>query len=241
MLRVNPFTVTQWNAWSPARESRAAWTAWAGAPVPHQDIPIQPAPAALRRRATPLGQKALTSALACGTAARGHYVFASRNGEYDRTVAIFDALATGDRPSPADFSMSVHHSLAGLLSVHAGNRGTHTAIAAGFDSFGFGFLEAIAILAERPADPVLLVYYDEPLPSPYEQFREAHEQSPVVLALELQTSGEDGDAITFTAVPADGGSPSSSAVEDFLRFYLSKASDVISDGERMRWQWRRNA
>lgn len=241
MTRLNPIAVAQWDAWSPGRESRAAWSAWAGAPATGQDGPPPSAPAALRRRVTPLGQKTLASALACGTAANGHYVFASRHGEYDRTVSIFEALASGEQPSPAEFSMSVHHSLAGLLSVHAGNRGVHTAVAAGADSFGFGFLEAVSLVSERPADPVLFVYYDEPLPSPYERFREGGETLPLVLALELRKPSEDDRAITFTATPAENKTPSPSAAEDFLHFYLSGAPQAASDGQRMHWRWRRDA
>lgn len=234
----NAFSVKQWNAWSPARESCAAW---AGAGDRDSGGEAPSLPAALRRRTTALGQKALAAALACGPASHGRYVFASRNGEYDRTVAIFDALAAGEPPSPADFSMSVHHSLAGALSVHAGNRAGHTAVAAGADSFGFGFVEAIGLLAERPQESVLLVYYDEPLPHPYEPFRSGDEAAlPVVLALDLAAAGPDSDAITFSATAADGAPPSRSAVEDFMKFYLSGAGTAVSGGARMTWQWRRH-
>lgn len=137
--------------------------------------------------------------------------------------------------------MSVHHSLAGLLSVHTGNRGIHTAVAAGVDSFGFGFLEAISLVSERPADPVLLVYYDEPLPTPYEQFRQMGEALPMVLALELRKPTDSDDAITFSTAPTESGAPSPSAAQDFLHFYLSGAPEAVSNGQRMCWQWRRDA
>jgi hypothetical protein len=237
----NAFSVKQWNAWSPVRESRTAWAAWASAGDGDSSAETPPLPAALRRRTTALGQKALAAALACGPVERGHYIFASRNGEYDRTVTIFDALAANEAPSPADFSMSVHHSLAGLLSVHSGNRAGHTAVAAGFDSFGFGLVEAVGVLAERPAESVLLVYYDESLPHPYERFRQGEETLPIVLALKLATARPDGDAISFSATPADGAHSSPSAVEDFLKFYLSGAAEGVSGGERMTWRWRRHA
>ena len=103
----------------------------------------------LRRRATPLGQKIIGSALALESAVRdGRYVFASRHGEMSRTIRVLSDMAAGDPPSPAEFSMCVHHGLAGLLSIHAGNRKGHTALAAGADSFGYGLLEAAACLAE---------------------------------------------------------------------------------------------
>src|SRR5262249_61026398 len=90
-------------------------------------VPLMP-----RRRRTALGQKMIASALACGEAAlTGRYVLASRHGEFSRTLGILRSLAARELPSPAEFSMSVHNGLAGLLSIHSGNTRGHTALAAG--------------------------------------------------------------------------------------------------------------
>ncbi len=129
-----------------------AWAAW----LPGQ---IEPAaaeslPLLLRRRIGGLGQQALRAAWSLPDSAAARLIFASRHGEFGRTLSILDALAKGEEISPADFTLSVHHALAGLLSIARGNRHGHTTIAAGRESFGFGLLEALSCLVEKPAEPV---------------------------------------------------------------------------------------
>lgn len=195
-------------------------------------------PMMLRRRATAIGQKAIGAALACQDVGSARYVISSRHGEYARTTAIFTSLAERTAPSPAEFSMSVHHGLAGLLSIHTGNRLGHVAVAAAQDSFANGLLEAALCVADEPATPVLLVYYDEPLPAPYERFRgEAEADLPMVLAVLLGSGGTEQMSYQWrpAQVPA--------AVQDqaltFLRWLLSGARESECQGERMAWRWSR--
>ena len=206
------------------------------------DSPIA-VPMMLRRRSTALGQKMIGSALACGeTALTGRYVLASRHGEFSRTLSILKSLAAHELPSPADFSMSVHNGLAGLLSIHLGNTRGHTALAAGLDTFGFGLMEAAARLVEQPSEPVLLLYGDEPLPGEFDMFGDDDVDLPLVVALALQTPTREDDSISFHAVPRGaGGRPSTAAPIDFLRFLLSGTQSAVSEGARMTWTWRRAA
>jgi Beta-ketoacyl synthase, N-terminal domain len=239
--------VRAWSAWAPQRETPAAWRAWAGVPDIARDEADDGAiavPMMLRRRSTALGQKMLASALACGeTASTGRYVLASRHGEFSRTLGILKSLAAHELPSPADFSMSVHNGLAGLLSIHLGNTRGHTAMAAGLDTFGFGLMEAAARLAEQPNEPVLLLFGDEPLPGEFDIFGEDDIELPLVVALALQAPAAGDDGISFHAVPSGSGGarPSTAAPIDFLRFLLSGAPSAVSEGARMTWTWRRDA
>jgi hypothetical protein len=199
-------------------------------------------PMMLRRRATPLGQKVIGSALSLESAVRvGRYVFASRHGEMSRTIRILRDMAAGDPPSPTEFSMCVHHGLAGLLSIHAGNRKGHTALAAGADSFGYGLLEAASCLAEKPNEPVLLIYGDEPLPEPYDAFRDQHETAlPVTLALALAPPDQSEDTIKVSAIlRRSEDQPAGCVVSSFLRFLLSGACSASGPGGRMQWNWSR--
>ncbi len=93
-----PFQVCDWFAWAPARESRKDWRIWAGQDDAGaaDDTPMPTLPMMLRRRATPVGQKALGAALACSGVAEARYVLASRHGEFDRTVTILPSLAAGE-------------------------------------------------------------------------------------------------------------------------------------------------
>jgi hypothetical protein len=197
----------------------------------------------LRRRSTALGQKMLASALACGeTALTGRYVLASRHGEFSRGLSILKSLAAHELPSPAEFSMSVHNSLAGLLSIHLGNTSGHTALAAGLDTFGFGLIEAAAHLVEQRSEPVLLLFGDEPLPGEYDVFGGDDVDLPLVVALALHAPAAGDDGILFEALPTSAGArPSTAAPIDFLRFLLSGAQSAVSEGARMTWTWRRAA
>lgn len=232
--------VRDWFAWTPGRETRGAWLAWAGreAAAPEADTPMPVLPMMLRRRATPIGQKALGAALACDGVGEARYVLASRHGEFDRTVTLLTSLAENEPPSPAEFSMSVHHGLAGLLSIHTGNRQGHTAIAATRDSFGCGMIEAAAALQDAPETPVLFLYFDAPLPDSYAPFRSAPEANlPLVTALTLVAGG--ADQINLSCRIAEEGRASESLAEAFLKFLLTGTAKAESVGDSMQWQWSR--
>ncbi|GAA4249108.1 3-oxoacyl-ACP synthase [Azospirillum formosense] len=230
-----------WCAWAPDRSTRAAWQAWAGASAMPDDAPPPALPMMLRRRTSPIGQKLIAAALACGDAAHtARYVLASGHGELARTVGIIDSLRQGELPSPAEFSLSVHHGLVGLLSIHTGNRRGHTAIAAGPDSFGFGLLEAAASVIETPAEPVLLLYADAPMPEDYAPFRTAADEAlPLAVALVLGPADGEGEELALRCAPSDGEPPAESTALDFLHFLLSGASQATSRGARLDWVWHR--
>jgi len=239
------FAVAAWSAWAPSRETAADWRAWAGAGSGAADLNVAPTavPMMLRRRATALGQKVIAGALACGEALRaGRYVLASRHGEFSRTLRILESLAKHELPSPADFSMSVHNALAGLLSIHFNNMRGHTALAAGVDTFGFGLVEAATCLAEQPQEPVLLIFGDEPLSGEFTTFGADDVGLPLVVALALRAPRAAEDGIVFEAKPRCSGAPSSAAPAlVFLRFLLSGEDVAVSEGARMTWTWRRAA
>ncbi len=217
--------VADWFAWSPDRSDRQAWRAWAGASQMAMAPPDAAAviPMLLRRRLSPLGQALVGAALACGEAARrARLILASRHGELSRTINILRDLSDAMPPSPADFSLSVHHSLLGLLSIQTGNRHAHSAISAGGDSFAYGLLEASACLHAAPEEPVLLLFAEESPPPPYDEvFPTAGEETPLALAL-LLTKRQG------TVIASPTGKAGSMAAREFLRDFL-KAEAAAAD------------
>lgn len=241
------FEVADWFAWAPTLESRAAWRDWAGAPerpTATDGEPLPPLPMMLRRRLSPFGQKVISCALACAaTVGEARYVFGTRHGELGRATRIFADIEARQTPSPTDFSLSIHHALIGLLSIEARNRAGHTALSAGRDSFGYSLVESASCLAERPDEPVMLIYGDEKLPADYDAFREADDALlPLVVVLALRP-GRPGTGTLSLRMVARGGNEnqSPSGAHDFLRFLLSGAPSATSVGDRMRWEWRRAA
>ncbi|MDY0885230.1 beta-ketoacyl synthase chain length factor [Dongia soli] len=244
-----PIFVEDWFAWAPGLETRADWRAWAGVPgggEPRDGEGLGTLPMMLRRRIDTFGQKVIGAALACDSIQTTRYIFASRHGEFPRTLRILGNLAQQQPPSPADFSLSIHHALAGLLSIHTGNKAGHTTISAGRDTFGFAMLEAAANLAANPDEAVLLVCYEEPLAGDYQRFQEKPEAgAPLVVALKLSRQPV-GDALHISAAatestPSRNHAVESNAIEDFLKFFLSGCDTASSTGERMRWRWQRAA
>ena len=219
----------------PGNEPDVFWSAQ----TPTAPPPRPPVPLLLRRRVSPIGQAALRAAWALPQVERARFVFASRNGEFDRTLAMLDQLAAEDAPAPADFSLGVHNALPGLLSICTRNHRGHIALAAGIDSFGFGLMEAAACLLEQPEDPVVLVYYDAPLPPGYPDTAPACTKTTLALAIALVAPPEASTSIVMSATPADDTEPCEAAPVVFLSFLRTMAPEARATGERMIWQWRR--
>jgi hypothetical protein len=187
-------------------------------------------PMSLRRRASPVGQRALKTALAVPQGEDPpRYVLSSRHGEYGRTKDLLTALAIEGEVSPADFSMAVHHGLAGLLSIHTGNKQGHTAIAAGTDSFAYGLVEAAATVAET-GRPVLHLHFDEPLPEIY-RLTDDGPDSDTILALLLHP--EMGPSFVLERESEASGTTDLAAL--FLDFLRSEATQ----GGGGQWRWMR--
>jgi len=197
----------------------------------------------MRRRLSPFGQHLVNAIAACAEGApAARYVLSTRHGELSRALNILKDIEAETLPSPTDFSMAIHHALLGLLSIHSDNRMGHTALSAGWDSFASGLLEAAMCVAERPDQPVIVVHADEPLPEEYDAFREGDDTSlPLIVALTIgPPTGAPGEDISLELVPHSAEeAPSKTAATDFLRFFLSNASDAHAVGRRSDWVWRR--
>lgn len=146
-------------------------------------------------------------------------------------------MADGEAPSPADFSLSVHNALAGLLSVATRNRNGHTALAAGLDSFGFGLMEAAACLHESPDQPVAVVYFDTRLPPDYPGGTPAETIEAQALALLLVPPQAAPRRVAMTAEPVANAEPQDAA-RVFLHFLETTAPAAHAAGEMMLWTWR---
>lgn len=256
------FAVADWWAWTAGRETRKSWQDWAigrlDAVAHESDSTL---PAALRRRITPIGQRLLQAGVTCAKSEpEPLFVFAARHGEMTRTLSILTSMTGHNEVSPADFSLSVHNALAGLLSIHTGNTLGHTALSGGPDTFAYGFMEALACLHDEPGRPVLYCYGDTPLPGPYAEFSNTDADLPLVVALLLRSALPDERYLTFSAHPearaeqwapgfgniepetkkiAPSTDAETSAAIIFLRFLLDGGTQARADGERMTWQWTR--
>ncbi|WP_170959110.1 beta-ketoacyl synthase chain length factor [Magnetospirillum sp. 15-1] len=227
------FGLQAWAGWLPGRDVLAAGgDIRAGGP---------PLPASLRRRITPVGRKALEAAwtvLAGRPGAEPLIVLSSRHGEYARTLGLLDSLAASGEVSPAEFSLAVHHGLAGLLSIASGNHAGHTAVAAGGESFCCALLEAAAALGDGTPS-VLLMHFDESLPPQYAPVGGGEEPA-VALALLLSPAGDAPGTFVMEFAPAGVSGRDCPAVA-FARLLEGEAAESSACGERMIWRWRHAA
>lgn len=213
-----------------------AWAVWAG------DDPTlssggalsaaRPLPMSLRRRVTPIGRLALEAAWTLCAGLEGEpprIVLSSRHGEYARTRGLLHSLAEGEGVSPAEFSLAVHHGLAGLLSIATGNRAGHNAVAAGGDTLGAALTEAAACLMTGDRR-VVLMHFDEALPPDYSAVGGGAEPA-MAFALLLGAGGVpfhlDAEAASPPVAPPDP--------DHLIRLLRGESAAVGLGGERRRW------
>lgn len=221
--------------WAACRMLGAAEAEWLG---PSAGSAVPALPTALRRRVSAIGQKAFQAAWRLPVSDDARFIFCSRHGEYARTASLLEALAAAEPTSPADFSLSVHHALAGLLSIARANGAGHSTVAAGPDSFGFGLFEAAACLAAGSERQVLLVYFDEPLPADYAAL--CDEKDGFAAAFLLGPGRRDDRDIVLSCSPPETRLPQRSATNqarDFAEFLRSGECERQSRGGRVQWRW----
>jgi hypothetical protein len=236
------FALEAWSAWAPDKTRLADWQAWAL----DQHVPAEPGqpdisavPAMQRRRMSSLTKMAFATAYSCSSPllVAPCCIFASRHGELKRTVKIIESLVKLEDVSPTDFSLSVFNTALGLYSIFMQNKAPSTMVVGGEDTFGSALIEAKTYLGRFPEVPVLLVYFDEPLPEPLSSMEDPP-GSPFSIALLFSAMANPNIQVDFT--------PSSGAPRDkrnpgleFLKFYLAGKPEGSVTTERTRWHWSR--
>ncbi len=229
-------SLLNWSAWAPGLECRADWQAWARGDRALPESDGQPAlafvPAMARRRMSRVTRMAMQAAEdARGPARAVPTVFASRHGELARSFGILQAVTLGEPVSPADFSVSVHNSAAGLYGIQQQDRSPSTTVSAGPDTLGMAFVECHAQLQASAAE-ALLVLADEPVPALYAPFIDEAEW-PFALAL-LLGRAQAGHPQLALQRTGDGSADDSLPQGMQLARLLCAASGTT----RMRgWQW----
>ena len=213
---------------------------WRTCPTAQNREKPEGVPTLLRRRVTPIGQQALSAAWELPETKDARLILSSRHGEFSRTLSLLEAVTSKNEVSPADFTLSVHHALVGLLSIVQGNRKGHIAVASGSESFCLGLIEAATCLRENPAEQVVLIYFDSPLPASFASFNETDEK-PLALVLALAATGNNEKfQISFEASRPNE-KASASHAQDFIDFLAGDAAEVLSIGVHQRWRWMRHA
>jgi hypothetical protein len=190
----------------------------------------------LRRRLSPLARMSLKVAHDCVPDLDSvRMVYASRHGELNRTTDMLEDLASGESVSPAAFSLSVLNASAGLFSIARKDTAPATAVSAAAETFGYGLLEAGLQLADRPQDPVLLVFADEPVPEAY-----GEADTDCAHAIGLLLGSEGGTRIAWSCSESEGTPSTEPQSRAFLRCLREDAA-ASWQGAGRSWSWSRLA
>lgn len=130
---------------------------------------LEKIPAMQRRRLSPIAKMALNTAMqSLGQQKVNYIVWASQYGDEHKTYSILEDVLQDRKPSPTQFSTSVHNAVAGLYSILCQDATPSTSLCA---SWSEGLIEAYAWLKNHPeATSALVVFYDDPLPEIYTEY-----------------------------------------------------------------------
>lgn len=120
-------------------------------------------PASLKRRLNFIGESFFDSLQLLDKKEPFPWVVASRHGDSNRMISLFERICNKEESSPTDFSLSVHNALIGLYSIFKKNTHPHTSLAAGEHTFAMGFFESY-VQCLTLQQKVGYIYYDSALP-----------------------------------------------------------------------------
>lgn len=209
----------------------ARWAKWIGGDALDLGF-IEPL---LRRRLSPLARGALHVANACAhDSPSASFVFASRHGELQRTVALLHTLAQNEEMSPALFSLSVLNSAAGIFSIARKDQAPATAVAAGIESFGYGLLEAYLRARSDPVRPIVYVYADAPTSDPF-GYQPGDPDTVLALGLRIDHKGATRLQTTIRLIDAPETAPTSQVFACLKS--LERGIGEWTTGQR-HWHWK---
>lgn len=163
-------------------------------------------------------------------------LYTSRHGELERNYRILHALATGQAISPTDFTLSVHNSAVGNLTITAKKPIVSSSLSAGRDSFQQGLCEVICLL-QAGYQRILMVDFDGFLPEFYHpQLPPNMPTWPFAIALVIEAGNTWRCETQRHCAGEETALPQSLL---FLQHYLQNADAFTLPGERVQWRWSR--
>ena len=181
--------ISDWNAWAPGLNSHEDWSLFLNGKLAllENDPPDVSFLSPMFRRKLSLLSRMIFctfNKLKDKESLKGiPLIFASRHGELDLSISLINSGLDSLTCSPAKFSISVHNSPVGLLSIQDNNTGPSTAISSGKRTLEMGLIEAICTM--EAFEEALLIYADLPLNEEYEEYID-EEAFPVCIAIHLK-------------------------------------------------------
>ena len=244
MMTAFSFKLAAWRASCPYFSDSEQWRRWAADGQIDTAAAHQPGlaflPAMQRRRLSSSARLMFDAAWPLAEAFPNcPLVFASHDGEINRSFELWLSLLREQTVSPASFGLSVHNALAGQWSMLRQDMSENTALAADEDSLESALAEAYALLQEG-ADKVWVVLADEPL---HREYAVAAERAPFAHALAMVLEAGDDYRISLLKPDAEKENPPRSpywGALEWIRFMLSDRHQWERCGSKRRWLWQKN-
>jgi Beta-ketoacyl synthase, N-terminal domain len=227
------FILQKWAVWPPIQADTEQ-------DLVRQKELLASVPKMLKRRLSPLAKAVFCAANQCIDAQMiVPIVFSSSHGELAKSFSMMEMLEAGEEISPTAFSLSVHNSIAGLLSIAWQNTLQCTVVAPGEEGMAAAFIEALGLLQEG-SEQVLLVFYDEPLVDfyPTAPFKLSTDDSRA-LAVRIAKSGE-GQKLKMSSLPLTGNDGEQPVqLMPFIRFLAEPQAQLTLKTLRHSWRWQK--
>ncbi len=234
--------ILDWQALAPGKNSCEHWIQWANqSDIVHfsGEHPKTPQIPMMAARRMSIGSRFAVETGLSLLAAHDidAAIFTSRHGELERSGRILNALAENLPTSPTEFSMSVHNTAAGWLTIISKNPLPVTSLAAGGNSFQQGIIEAQSMLAGGAAR-VMLIDFDGEIPAIYDKSVNS-EFLPYAVGILLAA----GDGWQCSDILSTGNDCAQNVPQSlqFLRGYLTSSPSFYVDmNNGRRWHWKHN-
>lgn len=235
------FNIAAWQASSSRAAALDDWRKWAAAGVFSDGPDYKPEltflPAMQRRR---LGRAARLVCDAAWPLAEQYpaapLVFASHDGELNRSFELWLELMKTHTVSPTSFGLSVHNAQAGQWAMLRRDMSEHTALAVGRDGLETALSEACALLHEG-AEQVLVVLADEPL---HEEYGVCAERAPVPYALAMVIEAGQQYSLSLSVSECKAEPDVYWGALEWIRFMLSDGLEIQRNFGNRRWLWQKN-
>ncbi|KPN74928.1 beta-ketoacyl synthase chain length factor [Neisseria sp. 74A18] len=235
------FDIADWQASSGKLAGLEAWQQWAADArfadtQPDYKPELAFLPAMQRRR---LGKAARLVCDAAWNLAEQYpesaLVFASHDGELNRSFELWLELMKTHTVSPTSFGLSVHNAQVGQWSMLRKDMRENTALAVGSDGLETALAEAYALMQEG-AQQVLLIVADDPLS---EEYALEAERAPMPYALAMLLKPGRQYSLSLSYGEKSDENPSYWGALDWIRFMLSNRHEETRCYGKRCWLWQK--
>lgn len=229
----------RWHCWASGIVEDEPWRRWiegdvqptpGDTPTLDQIKPIQ------RRRLSAVARGVFHCAQECLQQQKpAATIFCSAHGEGSRAAGLLESIARNEPLSPNAFSLSVHNAVAGLFGIFTADDAPSISIAAGTEGIGAAFLDGWCRLQEC-AGPVLVVLYDDPMPSVFCVGGDAP-PTPLVAALLLSNDAAASRYRLERSAPDGEPVPHWGQIRSVADFLQRRERRLSLQSERAQWTW----